>query len=1017
MVSFASADYLRLADGVRFNAIPNTTADALLSAAPVAAFGFLGNNPAAIAIQGSTLHVAQGQSLSLVGGNQGFIATNPDTGDSIPVPGGVTITGGKLLAPGGQINLASVASPGEVVAGTLNYVPNANGQSFGALGAVQISQKSVIDASGDGGGTVLIRGGSFVMDDSRISANVTGPVIGPFVGTPGQGIDIQVTQDAVVQNASVLETNVTGDFSSAVSSGGIRITADQIKITGLPGSFENFGMQPFTGLKSETQGAGNSGDIILRATGNIEFVNVVNVQTTSGFSSDGCCGSPTLATGNAGNVELTSMHGNVSITEGGFATIITSQTLNSSGNTGKVTISAPEGNIVLDGAFLFTFVVLPEGGRGGAVQITAKNLQVNSGIISTDNFGPLTPDGITIKLSGNLTVTGNSVIATASESSAGASAGDINITAKEVLVTEGSFITSSTFASGAGGRISIVADTLQLTNGGKLQSGSTLAPPFVGFDPGITPSGAGGTITIQGAMSSTAQSVLIDGAGSGVFTNTEGTGTGGNILVSANSISLQNGGTLSAATSGTEPSAVGGTILVKANTVTLNTGGTMTATSTGAGPAGQIAVQGIASPAQFILIDGSGSGISTDAHGSGAGGNITLNANTVTLQNAGALSAVATGTAPSATGGSITVNGEQVSLNSQALITAETNGIAPAGVVDINTGSLAINGGSQIRSNSGAETAVVAGAFSAAPTLTGGTITVQGQGGAGSQTGTITIDGTGSGIFTQSTGSRPGGDINIFTSGSVTMTNGPTISASSTGAGNAGSIQINVGNQLAMANSTVTTEANQSSGGAIKITTNPNGTVELTDSKISASVLDGTGGGGSVNIDPEFVILQNSQILANAVFGPGGNINITTNLLLPDTTSVISASSQFGQQGTISIQSPISPAGGKIIPLSQKPLIPTTLLSQRCAALAGGNISSFTVAGRDSLPAEPGGWISSPLALSLSESGDGTLTEAGPRMSWSEAPEEMPLLSLRQISPPGFLIQNFAVDSSAGCTS
>ena len=65
-----------------------------------------------------------------------------------------------------------------------------------------------------------------------------------------------------------------------------------------------------------------------------------------------------------------------------------------------------------------------------------------------------------------------------------------------------------------------------------------------------------------------------------------------------------------------------------------------------------------------------------------------------------------------------------------------------------------------------------------------------------------------------------------------------------------------------MTNSTVTTEANQASGGAIKITTNPNGTVQLTDSTISASVLDGTGGGGSVNIDPQYVVLQNSQILA-----------------------------------------------------------------------------------------------------------------------------------------------------------
>jgi len=53
MVAFTSADYLRLANGVLFNAIPNATADALLSAAPVAAFGFLGSNPGAITVQGS----------------------------------------------------------------------------------------------------------------------------------------------------------------------------------------------------------------------------------------------------------------------------------------------------------------------------------------------------------------------------------------------------------------------------------------------------------------------------------------------------------------------------------------------------------------------------------------------------------------------------------------------------------------------------------------------------------------------------------------------------------------------------------------------------------------------------------------------------------------------------------------------------------------------------------------------------------------------------------------------------
>ena len=52
MVSFTTADYLRLADSARFNAIPGPADALLISSAPVAAFGFLGSNPGAITVQG-----------------------------------------------------------------------------------------------------------------------------------------------------------------------------------------------------------------------------------------------------------------------------------------------------------------------------------------------------------------------------------------------------------------------------------------------------------------------------------------------------------------------------------------------------------------------------------------------------------------------------------------------------------------------------------------------------------------------------------------------------------------------------------------------------------------------------------------------------------------------------------------------------------------------------------------------------------------------------------------------------
>ena len=165
------------------------------------------------------------------------------------------------------------------------------------------------------------------------------------------------------------------------------------------------------------------------------------------------------------------------------------------------------------------------------------------------------------------------------------------------------------------------------------------------------------------------------------------------------------------------------------------------------------------------------------------------------------------------------------------------------------------------------------------------------------------------------------------------------------------------------------------------------------------------------------MVLQNSQILAQAVQGPGGNIAITTNLLLPDANSVISASSQFGVNGTVTIQSPNAPASGKIQPLGKSPLLATTLLNQRCAALAGGEFSSFTVAGRDSLPAEPGSWLASPLPALSVDARPAVRGEGLVGMTPGESLGETALLSLRQIAPAGFLTQAFAVDWSAGCQS
>lgn len=969
MAAFTTADYLKLTDGRLFRASPNATADALLSTAPVAAFGFLGSNPSAITVQGSQLTVNEGAGISLVGGD-------------------ITVQAATLSAPGGHINLASVASPGEIMAGTLDQASNITGRLFESLGTISVSEQSLLDAGGNGGGTVKIRGGNFALDNSTITANVTGP--GPITNGMeriGSGVDIEVAQNAVVSNGGLIDTTVTGNATPSVTYGGVNIEAERIEILGsedfdnfpVNGIFSNVAHGSFGGssgnirlqaasilvrdvgafsavIMSETGGAGNSGNIVLQTTGNLRIDGPVFITT----------GSLEGASGNAGNIEMASSSGDILITNSPF---ITSQSSSlGAGGVGSIGISAPNGDIRLTGspefgpAVVFTHMdgTGSNAGKGG-ISLTARNLTIENSGIQIDNFTPFQPGALTVTLTDTLIMRGADIFPSTllTTTRRDARSANLDITAPHILLTENSLIATETFRDGDAGTLNIFTDDLEINGGAQVSSSSLFNPfPFPG-DPIETPAGDAGSVTVRG-LASTARSILIDGEGSGIFTDTQGTGAGGNINILTQSLTVQNGGTLSAVTSGTASTATGGAITVNGNAVTLDTGGTMTATTTGQGAAGQIDLQGLGSPAQLLSIDGAGSGIYTDTYGTGRGGNIFVDANAVTVQNGGRISALTSGTDASAIGGTITVNGNQVQVNSGGLITAATTGLGEGGSININAANT-------FSSNAGAVTTTASEAS--------------------------------------------GGDIHITGGQSVTLTNGASISASSTGVGDAGNIHINAGQNYTSNQASVTTEAAQASGGNITIIATD--TVRLTDSEINASVEgSSTTVGGNIIIDPNFVILQNSQILAQAIQGQGGNISITTNTFLPDANSVVSASSQFGVSGTVNIQSPISQAGGKLSPLPNNPLINAALVSQRCQALAQSEMSSFTVAGRDTLPMEPGGWLTSPLA-SVSPDGVPAIHDDGPLSSLSD---DSSLVSLRRLPSP-WAAQLLSDDVFAGCGS
>ena len=516
------------------------------------------------------------------------------------------------------------------------------------------------------------------------------------------------------------------------------------------------------------------------------------------------------------------------------------------------------------------------------------------------------------------------------------------------------------------------------------------------------------------ANSSSGVDNIILNNGSTITLATTVPGNAGSVTVNGEKIVLLGNSSIMSAAEG---DGSGGLVRLTAPSIEIHGNSNIEASTLGLGHAGNIELQG-------NLVNLTESSISARTQAEGRGGNITIRgltgegsrATDVSLFNSQLVSeTIGDGVNTQGPAGNILVETARLNLSGGSLLnTASRGSTGDAGTITVNaTDSLTISGrGTQLFSGSVEDSFGKAGIISiSAPS--------------------VLIDS--GGFFTETQGTGPGGNIEIVMSQTVTLTNGATVSASSTGQmqnpGPAGNINITATNGFTMQNSTVTTQAGLGvSGGNIKVTTAPSGTVLLeNNSRISASATDG-GTGGNISIDPQSVILQNSKILAQAAQGQGGTITITANLFLPDANSIVNADSGSGLNGTVTIQSPNAPASGKIQPLGNQPLQATSLLNQRCAALAGGEFSSFTVAGRDNLPTEPGSWLASPLAALSPGTGPGTKGSKGEKpVARGEGLEGMTLgasfagktasLSLRQITPAGFLTQAFAVDWSTDCQS
>jgi hypothetical protein len=170
--------------------------------------------------------------------------------------------------------------------------------------------------------------------------------------------------------------------------------------------------------------------------------------------------------------------------------------------------------------------------------------------------------------------------------------------------------------------------------------------------------------------------------------------------------------------------------------------------------------------------------------------------------------------------------------------------------------------------------------------------------------------------------------------------------------GAAGLVRLEARDTLRVRGGSVSSQAETAFGGGVEV--QAGSLVYLLDGTITAN--SGAQDGGNVRIDPEFVVLNHSDITANAegpYGGDGGNIDITGEYVFVSPDSVISASSRSGVSGTVVIRSPDVDLSGELTSLPESYVDASALLKSPCAVRTGGREGSLIVEGRDGVPESP----------------------------------------------------------------
>jgi filamentous hemagglutinin family protein len=1004
----STADSLLFDDGTEFSAT-NLSKPLLTINAPIGLR--LRDNPASITNQS----IAINSEDDLVG-----LEVNP--GKNLTLIGGdINFDEGEATAPGGLVALGGLSA-----AGIVNI--NDNGSLTFPVGVqrgdVSLSNEAILDVEADNGGDISINARNInITGRSELNAGLRGGLsssdsqAGNIILNATDSIDIsdrsQINNEVGIfdrGNAGTIELNsktfnlINSEFSTQSfgqgDSGNVKINSTQsaslidssidadvsIGVPGKGGSIEILAGSlslKNSDLSTATFGAGDGGKIAISAS---ESISLQNSQITNDSFGEGNAGDIAIdaidnisldnssidsavtifGQGNGGDIKIAT--GSLDLTNNSRLTANTF----GKGNAGNISIQAKD-NILLDNSKIGSEVSI-----FGQSNANAGTIDINTGSLTLQNGSNLSSSafaGLGTGNAGNITInardnvsfdgTGQSLVqiyATVFSVANDGNGGDINITAKNLTLSNGGNLNSLTSGAGNAGNVNInVSEAVNLFGFAKVSPlGQTIDfPSSIISQVGTTEaSGNGGNVNIQ------AGSLSIQNLAS-VSTGTSGQGNAGNVTIQVkDGVSLNNAAVIS---SNVDSGGVGkaGDIDIQARSLTLKNGGQIQSS--------------IFRPQTNIF------GTNFPG-GKGEGGNIRINTTefvdiagfnetslSVTINTEGFSSAVLANSAPGAEGpaGNISIATKDFRIRDGGVVSASTANSGKAGNIEINANTFESRGGGLVGTatfgsgDAGNITLNVKDKIlitGSDPTLFNRINQIQQK----DPLGALSLQDSASGLYasTQPNSTGNGGNIFVNNPKQLIVSDGGKITVDSQGRGNGGKLFIQAGNLTLDKDASLL--ASTASGEGSNIDLQVEDVLRLrNNSKISAQA-SGDANGGNININADFVVAtpnQNNDIIAKAEQGRGGNIIIDTQAIFGieprraeanNTTNDIDASSDFGLQGNISINTPdVNPAKNR--EQSPKNVVePDESVAQACSGDGSGAIAnSFIITGRGGMPPSP----------------------------------------------------------------